>query len=337
MAAAPKPRPQAAGVPGAADLPAGVHLIPIPTPFPVGDVNLVLLEGTPLTLIDAGPRYEPARQALAAGLAALGYRLEDIEQLVLTHFHADHSGLAAEIRQRSGCRVLAHPNTEAWLKPGSGNFRADYLVRLFTRNGGTPEATAEVRRAIGDIWSYADALLLDGYLNEGDTLLAGGRTFTVLHTPGHAYGHICLWQPEWRGLIAGDHLLQHISSNAMVDPIEPGSEVLVRSLPLYLQGLERVAAMNPDWVAAAHGAVIRDARALVTVRRSRTERRLEQVRRALQPGPATVYQVARQLFPRLDGDEQYLGVSEVLGHLFLLEDRGEVLAAGEPIRWRLLA
>ncbi|MEE9617427.1 MAG: hypothetical protein V3T90_10545 [Anaerolineae bacterium] len=45
-------------------IPDYLHTIPLPTPFPVGPVNVHLAEGEPLTLVDAGPRYDPARQLL---------------------------------------------------------------------------------------------------------------------------------------------------------------------------------------------------------------------------------------------------------------------------------
>lgn len=341
--AAPKRRPEpqsqpreATAVPGAESLPAGVHLIPLPTPFPVGPINAVLLTGEPLTLVDCGPRYAPARNALEAGLARLGYRVEGIEVLVLTHFHTDHSGLAAEVQRRSGCRVLTHPDTDPWLKLGPGDSRADFVVRLFTSQGGPVEVAEAVSGSIRSIWSFTERVEADAFLNEGDTLAAGGRSWRVLHTPGHSYGHISLWQPESRGLLAGDHLIEHISSNAMVDPLEPNSSTLVRSLPLYLRNLERVAEMDLDWVASAHGAVIRNHRELVASRLARTERRLEQVRRVLRGGPVTAYKIMRHLFPRLDSDELFLGMSEVLGHLFVLEDLGEARWSGQPVVWRLV-
>src|SRR5262249_13288737 len=82
--------------------------IVLPTPFPVGPVNVWLLRGDPLTLVDAGPHTPEALATLERGLGELGVRLEDIEQLVLTHQHPDHVGLAATVVERSGCPVAAH-------------------------------------------------------------------------------------------------------------------------------------------------------------------------------------------------------------------------------------
>ena len=74
-----------------------LHVLPLPTPFPIGAVNVYVAEGEPLTLIDVGPQYSPARQALIAGLGRLGYRLEDVRQIVLTHHHYEENGVPPDI------------------------------------------------------------------------------------------------------------------------------------------------------------------------------------------------------------------------------------------------
>ena len=83
-------------------IPSYLHTLSIPTPFPVGPVNVYLAEGEPLTLVDVGPRYDPARESLREALAGRGYRVADLQRIVITHAHADHYGLAAEL-----ARVIA--------------------------------------------------------------------------------------------------------------------------------------------------------------------------------------------------------------------------------------
>src|SRR3954470_705454 len=80
--------------------------IKLPLPH-VGSVNAWLLRGTPLTLVDTGPRDDAALSALEAGLGEQGLRVEDLELVLLTHHHVDHVGLAAEIQRRSGATIAA--------------------------------------------------------------------------------------------------------------------------------------------------------------------------------------------------------------------------------------
>src|SRR4051794_21120684 len=87
--------------------------IPLPLPH-VGSVNSWLLRGEPTTLVDTGPRDEEALTALEAGLARAGLRGEDLELVLVTHHHVDHTGLAATIARRSGARVAAFERAAAY-------------------------------------------------------------------------------------------------------------------------------------------------------------------------------------------------------------------------------
>ena len=87
--------------------------IPVPVPY-LGAVNLWLLKGEPLTLVDAGPANDGALQALEDGLAANGCGVSDIELLLLTHHHLDHAGLAGAVAERSGATIAAHRGVADW-------------------------------------------------------------------------------------------------------------------------------------------------------------------------------------------------------------------------------
>ena len=73
---------------------ADIVAIPIPTPY-VGSVNVWLLRGDPLTLVDTGPANDRALSALERGLREHGVRLDDVEQVLATHHHLDHVGWRA--------------------------------------------------------------------------------------------------------------------------------------------------------------------------------------------------------------------------------------------------
>src|SRR5690349_7203132 len=89
--------------------------IPIPLPLPhIGSINAWLLPGEPLTLIDTGPCDDAALTELEAGLRRAGVRLEDLELVVVTHHHLDHSGLAATIAARSGAQIAAYERAAAY-------------------------------------------------------------------------------------------------------------------------------------------------------------------------------------------------------------------------------
>ena len=177
--------------------------IKIPTPFPVGPVNVyVARDPDGLTLVDCGPRLPEARTALDAGLAALGCSVRDVRRIVVTHAHADHYGLAASIAASaaSGVQVLTHvfnrPTLEAYDR--ERDRRTAFYTDLLQISG-VPEETRRAieneRRGIGD---YAETIPVAGELNDGDTLALAGREWQVLHTPGHSGGLVCLYEPQTR-------------------------------------------------------------------------------------------------------------------------------------------
>src|ERR1041385_6398530 len=94
----------------------GLHRLPLPIPFQDGPVNAYLAEGESLTLIDCGTRTDESYKALVDGLASRGYKIADIQRLLITHHHTDHLGLAERIVAESGAEVWAHPLTVPWLE-----------------------------------------------------------------------------------------------------------------------------------------------------------------------------------------------------------------------------
>jgi glyoxylase-like metal-dependent hydrolase (beta-lactamase superfamily II) len=151
-----------------------------------------------------------------------------------------------------------------------------------------------------------------------------GMPWDVIYTPGHAPNHVCFHQPELRALIAGDHVLGEITSNPILEAPLPGTRARPRSLPDYLAALERVAGLRVLWVYPGHGAPFQGHRKLIRERLAFHDRRAAKVLGFLAGGPATVYDLSRRLFPNLAGVDLFLGLSETLGHLDLLEDRGQV-------------
>lgn len=306
--------------------PSYLHLITIPTPFPVGPVNLYLAEGDPLTLIDTGPRFAPARQALREELSALGLRPSDLGRILLTHAHSDHCGLAAELVRASGAEVLTHPlNFPQLADYAEERGRRMAFYRSLMREAGVPAAVIDqVDQARRGYAQFGEAVRPDGPLEEGMTIRLGDEDWQVLHTPGHAGGLICLYQPERRLLLSSDHLLRDVSSNPIVEPPRREGEPRPRRLLDYLAQLRRVAELPVDRALPGHGPPITDVPGLVAERLTFHRQRAERVREAVRRSPCTAYEIAQALFPRLDPINCFLALSEVIGHLDWLETQGEV-------------
>ncbi len=305
-------------------LPLYLHTFSIPTPFPVGPVNVYLAEGRPLTLVDTGPHYTPAQQALEEALAGLGYRIADLQRIVITHAHADHYGLAARLADISGAEVLAHAASLPWLGDEDGAHRLAFYAEVMVWAGVPREMLASLAGISKGTGRYTRPIVPSRTLADGDHISLGGEEWRVLHTPGHAGGLICLYQPDRQILLSSDHLLRDISSNPILEPPGPGESRWPRRLVEYMNQLNRVAALDLVLTLPGHGPPLTDHRALIRERLAFHEQRAARILDLLRAGPLTAHDIAGTIFPVRDVVNYFLALSEVIGHLQWLEVAGKV-------------
>ena len=320
-------------------LPPYLHTFSIPTPFLVGPVNVYLAEGEPLTLVDVGPCYDPAREALESALAGCGYRVADLGRIVLTHPHADHCGLAAEVVRASGAQVLAHAASIPWLEESANVRRLAFYADVMHWAGVPVKTLVDLSRMRRGVDQYSEPVVPSATLADGDGIRLGGEEWQVLHTPGHAGGLLCLYQPRRRLLISSDHLLRDVSSNPIVEPPAPGESERPRRLVEYMAQLGRVAELDVALALPGHGPPITDHRALIHERFAFHEARARRILETLGEGTLTAHEIAGALFPHLDPVNYFLAISEVVGHLQWLEVQGRVARSerGGVAHWRALA
>ncbi|MBM3128849.1 MAG: MBL fold metallo-hydrolase [Chloroflexi bacterium] len=316
------------------------HVLALPTPFPVGPVNVYLFEGDELTLVDTGTQTSRTMESLRQQLATRGFQVCDIRRIIVTHTHLDHCGLTAQIVAESGARVFTHRNNAEWLTEFPQTWAADapFLDRLALQNG-IPSALRDALSGLGNnLARYCQAVPVAGVLEEGDQLALNGATWRVLHTPGHSGGLVCLYQPEQQCLLSSDHLLKTISSNPFVELSTNGNRERRRSLVEYLASLRRIAELPVRLILPGHGEPITDDhRALIAQRLQSYQARADQIAQILVGGAQTAYQLIGAVFPNLKPADTLLAFSEVIGHLDLLGEQGRVIpqSRGELIYYRL--
>jgi glyoxylase-like metal-dependent hydrolase (beta-lactamase superfamily II) len=216
-----------------------VELVELPLGA-AGTVNAVLVDGDPLTLVDTGVRDPASIARLEAALAARGRRLEELEQIVITHPHQDHFGAAAELVRRSGAQVLGAGGAVTASFPES--FRPDTRHRTaYFAEAGAPEALRNVWQERHDAAArMGDSVVVERELGEGDVLRMGGADWRVVATPGHAADAVSLFQPRARLLITGDILIGDGSPSVTLHAMpRPG-----RWLLQILDSLKRLAAQG---------------------------------------------------------------------------------------------
>jgi len=322
---------------------AGVHCIPIPTPFLVGRVNCYLIEDDPLTLVDTGPNSGTSLDDLELALRGLGHRIEDLGLIVITHQHMDHLGLLEILARRSGAEVAALHLLGPYLEDFATSAVADdrFSMRVMLRHG-VPSDLAGALGAVGAAFrAFGSGGTVTMKLHDGDALTLRDRTFQVSHRPGHSPSDTVFHDAERRMLLAGDHLLAHISSNPLVSrplsaeraPIpgagavattDDGADHRPHALLDYIASMEATRGMAADIVLAGHGPPVLDHGALIDERLRMHGRRAGKLRRMLEPAPLTAFELASRMWGNVAVTQAFLTISEVLGHLDLLIADGRV-------------
>ena len=148
----------------------------------------------------------------------------------------------------------------------------------------------------------------------GDRLEIGDVAATVVHTPGHAPDHVCIWHAETRSLFAGDLVIE---GTTVWIP-----STLAGDLAAYLSSLDRVIALNPSWILPAHGPIIMKPAALLHSYIAHRRARELQVIDALRHGDATTASIVARVYPELDKSLVPRAEETVMAHLVKLERDG---------------
>jgi glyoxylase-like metal-dependent hydrolase (beta-lactamase superfamily II) len=315
----------------------GVYRLRLPLPWPgVPHGNAwAVAAGDGVVLFDTGIHAPGSLAQLERALAMCGLALEDVRLLVCTHAHSDHYGQAATIIERAGCELWMHPNYEharRWAEDPD----AALLRRLeIARQSGVPEEP--LRRYAAEREGEHETGI--AAIVEPDRALVGGRDGIIVHTdlgpwtvhetPGHAPSHVCLFQPERRLLISGDHLLGRISLyfdyGYSPDPVGE-----------FVRSLDVVEGLHARLCLPGHGRTFADVHAHIEGNRALVAERLATILAVISTGePLTAFEI----LPRAYGADlppmlaQWL-LTETLAMLLHLEVTGQaVRLSGEPERW----
>jgi glyoxylase-like metal-dependent hydrolase (beta-lactamase superfamily II) len=232
---------------------AGVERLPLRTPtlLPATHTNSYFVGRRDFYLVEPSSPYgaEQARlHDLIEGRIERGHRLLGV---IATHHHPDHVGGARAVCERFGVPLMAHARTRDKL---------------------------------------AGRVTVHRLLDESDTGLGDpvGLDLAVLHTPGHAPGHLCLHERTAGWMIVGDMLSS--LSTIVIDPDDDGD------MDAYVAQLRRMAALGPTTLFPAHGDPVADGAARLAAYVAHREAREERVRAAVAAGAATLAAVVSMAY-----------------------------------------
>lgn len=299
-----------------------IYKIELPIPFPLKTTNIFFVDDSPRTLIDTGIKTETSFEALKRGLEEIGFSLQSIERILITHGHIDHYGQAKKISSISGAPIYIHPKEYGKIRSIIHSF--GLLRSILLRNGAPEELVNQAVRYIEAAQGMADSLEEAFFLMDGDSIPFASMTWRAIHCPGHSPGLLCFYWPEQKVLFTGDHLLKEITPNPFMSLPEAGAPLKYPSLKEYLQSLKKVEALDVSLLFPGHGDEIIDPKGLIQSIFIHHKQRMDRVVSSLLKGPKTPFEIAMDLFPDVPPFEVFLGISEAVGHLEILKEEGRV-------------
>ena len=313
----------------------GVRRIALPLPLALRSVNVYLIEGERgWSIVDSGMHTPEAEVELRAGLVAARITMQDLDIAFITHLHPDHLGMAGTLRD-AGARLLMHgPEIARAHEVWAADHRLiNATYELFDRHGMPHDVDDGMRAAWVEMGERVDPFEQVQAVADGSGIDLGGRTMTVVWTPGHTDHHAVLFEDSSGTLISGDHVLPRITSNV---GLYPGG----RPDPLgdFLSALERMKTLEVRRVLPAHGEPFDDCAGRVDEILAHHAQRLDATMTAIGGGGRNAYAICRTLFPTLrSAHEERFALAETLAHLVYLELRGRVRRGGDrPIVWSVV-
>lgn len=303
---------------------------------PLGPTWCYVVEGEQLTVIDPG--CHGSEQYLAEGLEYLGHSLDSVRRVVVTHGHMDHDGGCLSVVRASGAELWAHEVYGSLLVEDRWEREMGWRRKV---SGFDAFENTETSERVQDHHRRVLSLNLDRPVH--DRLHSDGLTY--FYTPGHSPDELCILYG--RMMFTGDHVLPQITPHPSVSrsynsyrsilPEAYRQENSIYGLKALLRSLLRVASMGEDIdVLPAHRAYFRGRFNLVGLDRASQIvehhlRRCHDLVHILRTRPRDLASLTRTYFSNreLTDGNFFLAMSEVMSHVELLIETGDVSVEGE--------
>jgi glyoxylase-like metal-dependent hydrolase (beta-lactamase superfamily II) len=300
-----------------------LYKVEIPLPKnPLRALNSYVGKGPERNLIiDTGWNQQECMRAMQAGLAKLGVDLRKTA-FFITHLHTDHLGLVSQLATDTSTIYFNRPDAE---RIQSGICWEDFVG--FARLNGFPEK--ELQRVPDSHPGFkfrSKEPLRFHLLKEGDSLEISDYAFKCVETPGHTKGHMCLYEPNKKIFVAGDHILGDITPTILLwsDEWNPLKE--------YLASLDKVFGLDIDLVLPGHRGILWNSKERIRELKHHHQERLEEIVSILGQGSQDAFQVASRmtwdivydswdLFPV---SQKWFATGEAIAHLQYLEEKGMI-------------
>jgi len=314
-----------------------VFQIKIDVPFAVKYVCLYLFEiEDELVLIDAGLNMGNWNKKFFSVLNETGFSIQDIDYCIITHIHVDHIGLARTLKRKNdNMKLVMNDITHQILEwetndanIGELTIEAEKVANLMIKYGLNDEDGKKIVQFFKFWPKYLRYQKPDMIVHDRDKIL---NRLKVIWTPGHSFGHICIFNTKTKFLFSGDHILSRITPHIGNFIIPSALYEKYRNydfdniLDHYLKSLDKIDELKPRVIFPAHQEIIYNPHERIVAIKEHHKKRLNEISNLIKDNHMTPIQISQIHFgDDLDEINSYMALSEVLGHLIYLENEGRV-------------
>ena len=303
----------------------GIFWLRVPLPGRLEHINLWLLDaGENWTLVDTGLAWDAAREAWERIVAEL-VQDKPVSQIIVTHFHPDHVGLAGYLGRKFGTQPAMTRMTAQMTRFLLDSTRDDWreTVTAFCRLHGIGPVQQYLDFITGQRYRTTVSRLPDSVtiLDHERPIVIGAHAWQPLVVNGHAEEHLALFCPDLALLISGDQVLPTITSNVAMHVNNEDEDALAQ----YLASMARFGELPEDTlVLPSHGKVFNGLHRRIAAIYQAHDRQLAKTR-SLCETPGCAWDMSPKLFSRsLDDFNLILAFGETLAHLEYLHNRGKL-------------
>lgn len=299
-----------------------MYPIVVPTPRSLRTFNFYLLEEAgSLTLIDAGVNSEECWTAFLTAMAVNRLAMKDLDRIIVTHSHQDHIGIINRITFDHDIPIYAHHESLHRLKRDRDflQFRIQFFGELYESLGCGDLGLQQVEK-------LKEAASMNEHRIAGDIVpLYDGDTFAdmqVIETLGHSPDHIALYNRERQWLFAGDLMIGHMSSSALIEPDQFGRRT--PSLIQHVASLQKCLQLPMVKVFSGHGEPIYLYKELISKRLQHIYRRVNRIWQLVASGISMPSELGMALYKNLYISDFPFVMAEIIGCLDYLEMQNKV-------------
>ncbi|EHQ87868.1 MBL fold metallo-hydrolase [Desulfosporosinus youngiae] len=282
--------------------------------------NYIIVSESKNLIIDTGFNTAECLTELMNGLRELNIDLNKTD-LLITHMHVDHSGLAHVLKDY-GVRVVYFSQIDGEISNQTSQ-RDVFFKSLNQLLGFQSDFTIKFGKEFG---VRRSGTLDFSPLYEGDILVIGDYCFEVVDIPGHTPGHIGLYERQHKLFFCGDHILDEITPNITFWGFEQDI------LATYFKSLNKVYDYEIDYLFPAHRRIITDHHKRINELLHHHEERLNEILGILKEGRKTPIDVAASMhwdighkkWSDFPSSQMWFASGEALSHLECLVHRGLV-------------